>query len=124
MKCYYFLLMLLLLPITTYADFDENKSIEAMRAIQTDKSSIVVDLRSLVEYNEEHIPRAIHVNYSELQFWKPGYQGISEKTSIVLYCELGNLSSKAKAILTDAGFKNVIDAGSFGGLSFVSKYKM
>lgn len=123
MKVISFLLFALSFSTTVYAEFNEQRSVAAMKEIQTNKSAIIIDLRSVVEYEENHINRAIHVNYSDLTDWL-GKNEPSEKASIVLYCELGNLSAKGKSLLNNAGFKNVIDAGSYEGLVFVLNHRL
>lgn len=124
MKIIPFLLIMLSLSTTVQAEFDEMRSIAAMKKILADKSVYVIDLRSKAEYEEGHIVGAIHVNYTDLKSWQPGHKGLSANTSIFLYCELGNLSAKGADLLTDAGFKRVVDAGSFGGLMFASKLRL
>jgi hydroxyacylglutathione hydrolase len=66
----------------------------------------IIDVRSYVDYNEDHIPNAknIHVGYltdhlSEIA---------DDKTKIV-YCQAGNRSSIAASTLLSSGIKNVIN---------------
>ena len=71
---------------------------------------LIIDVRTTEEWNEGHINAAKHIEW----------QLISEKifdlttdfdSEIYLYCRSGNRSGKAKRILDDIGFTNVINAG-------------
>ena len=71
---------------------------------------LIIDVRTIEEWNEGHINAAKHIEW----------QVISEKifdlttdfdSEIYLYCRSGNRSGKAKRILDDIGFTNVINAG-------------
>ena len=71
---------------------------------------LIIDVRTIEEWNEGHINSAKHIEW----------QVISEKifdlttdfdSEIYLYCRSGNRSGKAKRILDDIGFTNVINAG-------------
>ena len=71
---------------------------------------LIIDVRTIEEWNQGHINAAKHIEW----------QVISEKifdlatdfdSEIYLYCRSGNRSGKAKKILDDIGFTNVINAG-------------
>ena len=77
---------------------------------QSSEEILIIDVRTIEEWNEGHINAAKHIEW----------QVISEKifdvttdfdSEIYLYCRSGNRSGKAKKILDDIGFTNVINAG-------------
>jgi molybdopterin/thiamine biosynthesis adenylyltransferase/rhodanese-related sulfurtransferase len=79
-----------------------------------DKDIVLVDVREKIEWNEGHIPGAIHVprGYLELQI----EEAVPDKDkTVVLYCAGGVRSLMAGATLQQMGYKNVISmAGGFG----------
>jgi len=90
---------------------------------------VLVDVREKHEWNEGHIPGAIHVprGYLELQV----EEAVPEKDkTVVLYCAGGVRSLMAGATLQQMGYKNVVSmAGGFGawkgnGYSFVQPRTM
>ena len=90
---------------------------------------VLVDVREKLEWNEGHIPGAIHVprGYLELQV----EEAVPDKDkTVVLYCAGGVRSLMAGATLQQMGYKNVVSmAGGFGawkgnGYSFVQPRTM
>src|SRR2546429_2260929 len=90
---------------------------------------VLVDVREKHEWNEGHIPGAIHVprGYLELQV----EEAVPDKVkTVVLYCAGGVRSLMAGATLQQMGYKNVVSmAGGFGawkgnGYSFVQPRTM
>ena len=90
---------------------------------------VLVDVREKHEWNEGHIPGAIHVprGYLELQV----EEAVPEKDkTVVFYCAGGVRSLMAGATLQQMGYKNVVSmAGGFGawkgnGYSFVQPRTM
>lgn len=74
---------------------------------------IILDVRTLSEYTEGHIPEAILVPVTEIE------EKIMEKipdidAKILVYCRSGNRSATASKTLIDLGYTNVYD---FGGIN-------
>ena len=72
--------------------------------------SIVIDVRTLDEWNQGHLYLAKRIEWQEIDI------RISELTldkgqEIILYCQSGNRSGKALKQLNELGFFNVINAG-------------
>src|SRR5256885_15222519 len=93
-------------------------------ARQDEQEMVLVDVRETLEWNEGHIPGAIHVprGYLELQI----EEAVPDKSkTVVLYCAGGVRSLMAGASLQQMGYKNAISmSGGFGqwkgsGYSFV-----
>lgn len=79
-----------------------------------DQEIVLVDVREKIEWNEGHIPGAIHVprGYLELQI----EEAVPDKSkTVVLYCAGGVRSLMAGATLKQMGYDNAISmAGGFG----------
>ena len=72
--------------------------------------AIVLDVRSLNEFNTGHIPGAVSLPIDEIA--EAVRHMIPDKEQIVLvYCRSGARSATAAAILADMGYQNVFDLG-------------
>ncbi len=78
------------------------------------KGALIVDVRTPNEYAREHYPGAINIPIQSLPL-RLEELGSKEK-EIILYCQSGGRSSKAKSFLNGEGFSNVIDAGGIQNL--------
>lgn len=72
---------------------------------------VLVDVRTPEEYAAGHIPTAVNIPVTEIAE-RPPSKGKS--VLIIVYCRSGVRSAKAKTILTDLGYTDVVD---FGGVS-------
>ena len=79
-----------------------------------DQEIVLVDVREKIEWNDGHIPGAIHVprGYLELQI----EEAVPDKSkTVVLYCAGGVRSLMAGATLKQMGYENAISmSGGFG----------
>jgi phage shock protein E len=74
-------------------------------------SHVLVDVRTPEEYAAGHIPTAVNIPVTEIADRPPG----KDKSSlIIVYCRSGARSAKARTILIDLGYTDVVD---FGGVS-------
>ena len=84
---------------------------EAKKMMETQKV-IVVDVRTLEEYNEGHIPNAISVPLETIE--NEAEAKLKNKDALILvYCRSGRRSREAALKLIEKGYTNVID---FGGI--------
>lgn len=72
------------------------------------KNRIVVDVRTVEEFNTGAIDGAINIPLNELESRLDEVRNFDE---IVVYCASGARSTQAKMILDNAGHKNVINGG-------------
>lgn len=80
-------------------------------------NALIIDVRTLKEWNQGHLASAQHMPLQNIA--KQSTTLLPEKgQKIYLYCRSGNRSGKAKIILQQLGYSNVINAG---GLSAASK---
>ena len=77
------------------------------------KKAIVIDVRSLAEWQEGHLSNAKHIEWTNLKS-KIGEVSSYKKQTILLYCQSGKRSEKALEILKNLGYIKVIN---LGGLS-------
>jgi phage shock protein E len=75
----------------------------------TSISVTVVDVRTQDEWNRGHLEGALHLEWQDILQLS---SDINKDEKIYLYCRSGNRSGKATKILEDAGYINVINAGS------------
>lgn len=93
------------------AEYKKITSDEAKKMIETQKV-IVVDVRTLEEYNEGHIPNAISVPLETIE--NKAESKLKNKDDLILvYCRSGRRSREAALKLIEKGYTNVID---FGGI--------
>ncbi len=67
--------------------------------------AIVIDVRSMQEYNEGHVDGAILI--PEYEIAQKIENKVGKDEQIVLYCSSGNRSRRAKKKLEEMGYKNV-----------------
>ena len=93
------------------AEYKKITSDEAKKMIETQKV-IVVDVRTLEEYKEGHIPNAISVPLETIE--NEAEAKLKNKDDLILvYCRSGRRSREAALKLIEKGYTNVID---FGGI--------
>lgn len=80
-------------------------------------NALIIDVRTLKEWNQGHLASAQHMPLQNIA--KQSTTLLPEKgQKIYLYCRSGNRSGKAKIILQQLGYSNLINVG---GLSAASK---
>ena len=78
---------------------------------------ILLDVRSIQEYNEGHLEGAIHLAEYEIVD-KYGKIIPNKEEKIIVYCQNGGRSKKAVKILKKLGYKNVYNL--CGGLDSIN----
>ena len=91
------------------------KSIERIDKQKADvlvsaKKAIIIDVRSLEEWQEGHLSNAKHIEWTNLES-KIGEVSNYKKQTILLYCQSGKRSEKALEILKNLGYIKVINLG-------------
>ncbi|MDP3130209.1 MAG: rhodanese-like domain-containing protein [Bacillota bacterium] len=83
---------------------------EGKAMLDADDEVILVDVRTLEEYQEAHIPGAILLPLSDLAV--DAASALPDKDAkIILYCRSGNRSAQAATILDGLGYTKVYDMG-------------
>lgn len=80
----------------------------------------LVDVRTLKEFNEQHIETAVNLNVDDADFVQK-IQSLDKSKPVYLYCRSGKRSSKASKKLDSLGFQKVYDLE--GGMNSWNKKK-
>lgn len=64
-----------------------------------------LDVRTVAEYSEGHIPGAININVLDESFASIADSTLQKDKPVALYCRSGKRSKKAAAILSNRGYK-------------------
>ena len=118
MKRFISLLLLLLLlagcaaPAEQEASYRQITMDEAVAMMEEEKDYIILDVRTVEEYDDKHIPGAINIPNETI-----GTAAIPELPDqdqlILVYCRSGNRSKHASEKLVKLGYTNVVE---FGGI--------
>ncbi len=76
-----------------------------IKNISSYKKSIILDVRTVEEYEEISIPNAILANILEPNEFMDVVEKLEKKTKIFVYCRSGIRSQKACTVLDQLGFK-------------------
>ena len=90
----------------SYKTINKEKSIELIK----DKGAVLIDVRSIVEYQEDHIMGA--KSYPVTTILNDIEKDYDKDTYIIVYCRSGNRSKTAAQGLIELGYKNIYDLGS------------
>lgn len=91
-------------------------SYDVAKKILREENGILVDVRSKQEYEEGHLPTAIHVSLYDIK--KKIESVVPDKNKlIVVCCSSGNRSRQAKQILENMGYQEVYNLK--GGLDAI-----
>ena len=75
-------------------------------------TSIIIDVRTIEEYDSGHIKGSINIPIDTIELEKLEQVISSKENNIIVYCRSGNRSKKAAQLLVDLGYTNVYDLGS------------
>ena len=94
-----------------FGNADNTKLTEVVR-----EGAFLVDVRSPSEFASGSVKGAVNIPLDNLQQQIATFKG---KQNIVVFCRSGNRSSMAKNILSQSGFQNVIDGGTWKNVNEV-----
>ncbi|MGL5085900.1 MAG: rhodanese-like domain-containing protein [Clostridium sp.] len=97
----------------TNIEFTKISSDEAKEVINNEDDIIILDVRTLEEYNSGHIENSILIPVDELEALDSS-KLVDKNQKILVYCRSGNRSKSASKILVDLGYTNIFD---FGGIN-------
>lgn len=113
-KCKFFLIVILLcFGLIGCSNKDNNGTISYVKAKELiiNNQAILVDVRTVDEYNDNHIEGAANLPVDELD--DNVDNTIKSKDSyVIVYCKSGARSHEAYEKLVSLGYKNVYDFGS------------
>ena len=86
---------------------------EAIEMMDSERDYIILDVRTVEEFNERHIPGALNIPNEEI-----GTEEIPQlpdkEQLILVYCRSGNRSKQASEKLVNLGYTNIVE---FGGIN-------
>ncbi len=113
------LLLLLLLftgcgaPTETSSSYQQISMEEAVSMIEKEDSYILLDVRTVEEFEERHIPGAINIPNETIS--SEEIPELPDKNQLILvYCRSGNRSKQASQKLAQQGYTNIVE---FGGIN-------
>lgn len=77
-----------------------------------DNGAILIDVRTIEEYNEKHIEGSILLPLDSINEETVKDKILTKETTVIVYCRSGNRSSQAGIKLKQLGYTNVYDLGS------------
>lgn len=77
-------------------------------AAKINSRSLLIDVRTPVEFKEGHLPNAVNIDWLSADFNK-AFDSISKRKKIYVYCRSGKRSEKAAYRLDSLGFKRVVN---------------
>ena len=80
-------------PVKEFASLIEDASVQRL------------DVRTMAEYSEGHIPGTININVLDDSFAVMADSTLQKDKPVALYCRSGKRSKKAAAILSEKGYK-------------------
>lgn len=83
-------------------------SVEEFSTLIADPEVQRLDVRTVAEYSEAHIPGSTNINVLDKTFAEIADSTLQKDKPVALYCRSGKRSKKAAAILSGKGYK-VID---------------
>lgn len=102
----YAVLSLLFLPLFAWAEFAGQWDQATMLKKLNDSNVVVIDVRSISEYQEGHIPSAINIPHDKIEDHIKTIKGFTGK-EIVLYCRSGRRAGLAERKLNSHGIGNL-----------------
>ena len=79
--------------------------VKEFAALIEDASVQRLDVRTMAEYSEGHIPGTININVLDDSFAVMADSTLQKDKPVALYCRSGKRSKKAAAILSEKGYK-------------------
>ena len=76
------------------------------------KGALVIDVRTPAEFNAGHLPNARNIPLQQIESGAP-LPLTNKKQVLLLHCQGGIRSAKATKLLSDMGYVNVFNLGSY-----------
>lgn len=90
---------------------------ENLKELVKSHSTVIVDVRSEWEYENNHINGAKNIPLEEIPYKVEEFKAF--KSPVVLYCRSGNRSAMAVSILKQNGITEVYNGGGLSDLQFL-----
>jgi molybdopterin/thiamine biosynthesis adenylyltransferase/rhodanese-related sulfurtransferase len=92
----------------TRAEIEEISTVEALGRLNSSDAPLFVDVREDDEWEEGHVPGAVHISRGRLESRVEGL--IPDKSRpLVVYCSVGARSAFATKVLSEMGYEDVVN---------------
>ena len=85
----------------------ENTDVQGFSKLVADSNIVVLDVRTIAEFTEGHIERAILIDQGQSDFVEKAKATLPIDKKIAVYCRSGRRSANAAGKLADIGYKCV-----------------
>ena len=85
----------------------ENTDVQGFSELVADSNVVVLDVRTVAEFTEGHIERAILIDQGQSDFVEKAKATLPIEKKIAIYCRSGRRSANAAGKLADIGYKCV-----------------
>lgn len=108
MKKYFLILGLILIGLTSCTNV-KTESINNVSHINFENSQqVLLDVRTLEEYEEGHLPNAINIDFKSDDF-EEIIDSLDKSKTYYVYCKTGKRSQQAVKKLKKAGINNLVN---------------
>ena len=102
------ILMLLLFGCSSQNNYQSITMDEAFSMMEDMNDYVLVDVRTIEEYNDGHIPGAINIPNESIV---SAPSELDKEDTIFIYCRSGNRSKQASSKLVDLGYTKIYEIG-------------
>ncbi len=95
------------------AKLDNLPSVELFSFLSDQKDFILLDVRTIGEYQSGHLPNAVHMDFLGDDFWDK-FEELDKEKSYLVYCRSGRRSARVSLWMQNSGFRKVMNLA--GGL--------
>lgn len=110
MKKILIILCLLLCACTDQVSYKSISMDQAIEQMKQEEDYIILDVRTMEEYHQGHIPNAICLPLDEIE-QKTKEVVPNKNICIFVYCRSGNRSQKASKKLSEMGYVRIYEIG-------------
>lgn len=90
-------------------------SAEELKEKKAQKQVLIIDTRTIDEYQKDHCENALHIPYDEIE--KVEKLELSKDTVMLVYCEIGARAGVAVTELKNRGYKNSFNVGTVANIN-------
>ena len=101
----FFIFSLAMMACTKKEDKFKNLSCDRFEELIQDNNIQLVDVRTVVEYSDGHIPSSININALDANFAADAEEILQKDRPVAVYCKSGRRSRNAAKILAEKGYK-------------------
>ena len=106
MKVFFLSLISILLQACSTSSETHIKQTDLLALLESEKTPVIIDVRSSREFNAGHIPHAQHIPFWQ-SFSSDALENNAKQDDLIIYCEHGPRAGVAKLAYSMAGFTNI-----------------